>query len=143
MARQPTSRPGCFVSNQRADAGAPPRHGLRFAMRTGNLVVAAGAVVVLGAWTPAQGPQQFRAGVDAVTIYATVRGSDGAFVPDLTREDFEIKDNGVRRDVVVFSREIVPITVTVMLDVSYSLEAGVLWTRDAGRAFVDALLPVD
>jgi VWFA-related protein len=112
-------------------------------MRTGNLVVAAGALLVLGAWTPAQGPQPFRAGVDVVPIYATVRGSNGAFVPDLTREDFEIKDNGVRRDVIVFSREIVPITVTVMLDVSYSLESGILWTRDAGRAFVDAMLPVD
>jgi VWFA-related protein len=101
------------------------------------------AVLLLGAWTPAQEPQPFRAGVDAVSIYATVRGRDGAFVPDLTREDFEIKDNGVRRDIVVFSREIVPITVAVMLDVSYSQETGVLWTRDAGRAFVDALLPMD
>lgn len=106
-------------------------------------MVAAGALLVLGAWTPAQGPQPFRAGVDVVPIYATVRNSNGAFVPDLTREDFEIKDNGVKRDVVVFSREIVPITVTVMLDVSNSLETGILWTRDAGRAFVGALLPAD
>ena len=103
----------------------------------------AGAVLLLGAQTPAQEPQPFRAGVDAVSIYATVRGRDGAFVPDLTREDFEIKDNGVRRDIVVFSREIVPITVAVMLDMSWSQETGVLWTRDAGRAFVDALLPAD
>lgn len=106
-------------------------------------MVATGALIALGAWPAAQGPQRFRAGADVVPIYATVRSSDGAFVPDLTREDFEIKDAGVRRDVVVFSREIVPITVTVMLDVSNSLETGVLWTRDAGRAFVDALLPED
>jgi VWFA-related protein len=112
-------------------------------MRTGNLVVAAGAVLMLGAGARAQGPQPFRAGVDVIPIYATVRSSAGALVPDLTREDFEIKDNGVKRDVVVFSREIVPITVTVMLDMSWSEEAGILWWRDAGGAFVDALLPAD
>jgi Ca-activated chloride channel family protein len=98
---------------------------------------------VLGAWTPAQESQLFRSSADVVPIYATVRSNSGALVPDLTREDFEIRDNGVRRDVVVFSREIVPITVAIMLDVSWSLEQSVLWTRDAGVAFVDNLLPDD
>jgi VWFA-related protein len=85
----------------------------------------------------------FRAGVTTVDVYATVRGSDGALIPDLTREDFEIKDDGVRREVAVFSREIVPITVTMMMDMSGSQEAGGEWMREAGHALVDALLPAD
>ena len=78
-----------------------------------------------------------------VPVYATVRSLDGHFVPDLTREDFEIKDNGDRRDITQFSREIVPITVTVMLDMSGSREQYVEWFRDGVRAFIDALLPAD
>jgi VWFA-related protein len=76
-------------------------------------------------------------------MYVTVRSQSGALVPDLTQDDFEIKDNGVRREVTIFSREIVPITVTMMLDMSGSQETGAEWMRDAGHAFVDALLPAD
>ncbi len=85
----------------------------------------------------------FRSGVSTVSIYATVRSSDGRLVPDLNREDFEIRDNGAIADVALFSREIVPITVTIMLDMSGSQEEGVAWMRDAASAFVDQLLPAD
>lgn len=112
-------------------------------MRVNHVVAAGGALLLLGAGSPRQSPQTFRSGVSAIPIYATVRSHDGALVPDLTREDFELKDNGVRRDVTVFSREIVPITVTLMLDMSGSQELGAVWMRDGGRAFVDALLPAD
>jgi Ca-activated chloride channel family protein len=85
----------------------------------------------------------FRSDVTTAHVYATVRGSDGALVTDLTREDFEIKDNGVPREVTLFSREIVPITVAMMLDMSWSQETGGEWAREAGHALVDALLPAD
>ena len=78
-----------------------------------------------------------------VSIYATVRADDGRLVPDLTKDDFEVKDNGTVREITAFSREIVPITVAVMLDMSGSVETGVNWMRDAGLAFVGELLPTD
>jgi VWFA-related protein len=101
------------------------------------------AFLAIGARQMPQDPPRFRAAVAAIPVYATVRSDDGALVPDLTAEDFEIRDNGVVRDLTQFSREIVPITVTVMLDMSGSQETGAGWMRDAGRAFVDALLPGD
>jgi VWFA-related protein len=110
---------------------------------THAFLLAAGGLLALGAGPPRQALQTFRSGVSAIPIYATVRSHSGALVPDLTREDFEIKDNGVRQDVTIFSREIVPITVTMMLDMSGSQETGAEWMREAGRAFVDALLPAD
>ena len=55
----------------------------------------------------------------------------GSLVTDLTKDDFEIQDNGKLRDVTIFSREIVPITVVMMLDMSGSQEAGVDWIREA------------
>jgi len=91
----------------------------------------------------AQQRPTFRGGVSTVSIYATVRAADGRLVTDLTRDDFEINDAGKVRDVTVFSSEIVPITVTMMLDMSGSQEAGVEWMRDAAYAFVDELLPAD
>lgn len=39
----------------------------------------------------------FRAGVRTVAVYATVQDRGGRLVPDLTRADFEILDNGRTR----------------------------------------------
>jgi Ca-activated chloride channel homolog len=85
----------------------------------------------------------FRAGVSTVSVYATVRAESGNLVTDLTRDDFEVRDNGVVRDITVFSREIVPITVTLLLDMSTSQELGVEWLRTAGNTLVAELLPDD
>lgn len=94
--------------------------------------------------TPAQQtPPTFRSGIETVSVYATARSSDGRLVPDLTKDEFEIKDNGKLRDITIFSRDIVPITVTLMLDMSGSRENRVEWMREAARAFVDELVPAD
>ena len=99
-------------------------------------------VIAIG---PVAGQQRptFRAGIDTVSVYATVRASDGRLVPDLSQEEFEIRDEGKVRDITVFSREIVPITFVLLLDMSGSRENKVEWMRDSARAFVDAMLPID
>ena len=111
-------------------------------------MVMKGVVIVTGVLAVAtlaaqQSRPTFRAGVSTVPIYATVRAADGRLVTDLTKDDFEIRDNGRVSDITVFSREIVPITVTMMLDMSGSQSFNVEWMRDAGNAFVDELLPAD
>ena len=78
-----------------------------------------------------------------MSIYATVRSSDGHLVTDLTKDDFEIKDNGTLREVTNFSREIVPITVVMLLDMSGSQETGVTWLRKGAAAFVNRMLAAD
>jgi VWFA-related protein len=45
-----------------------------------------------------QAPPNFRVQIDAVTMDVVVKDSSGRFVPDLTREDFEIYEDGVRQD---------------------------------------------
>ena len=120
-------------------------------MPTGLLLAPAGRVAIaLLAFVSLQAgsgqqqtPPTFRAGIETVSVYATARSSNGRLVPDLTKEDFEVKDNGQVRDITHFSREIVPITVTLMLDMSGSREVKVEWARAAARAFVDELLPAD
>ena len=82
------------------------------------IAAAALAVVPLLAQEP-QAPM-FRAGTKIVSLYATVT-EGGRLVPGLTREDFEVLDNGKPQPVTVFSAEILPITVIVMLDTSGSM----------------------
>jgi VWFA-related protein len=112
-------------------------------VRTQIPALAVPALLALQSDLPSQIPPSFRSGITTIPIYATVRASSGALVPDLTRDDFEIKDNGAKQEVTVFSRDPVPITVTLLIDVSGSQERAVMWMRDAGRAFVDAMLPGD
>ena len=69
--------------------------------------------------------------------------ASGRLVPDLTRDDFEIFDNGVRRDIAVFANEIQPITIVVMLDRSGSMEPHFERERAAAEQFVLTLLPAD
>ena len=91
---------------------------------------------------PAQQPQ-FRSGARTVAIYATVQDKGGRLVPDLTAEDFEIKDNGKVQPITVFSNEVQPITVVMMLDRSGSMRGNFRLVEEAGRAFVRKLGPGD
>ncbi len=58
---------------------------------------------VVSGQTPgsAPSPQQptFRVQVNAVTMDVLVQDADGLFVPDLTKADFEIYEDGVRQDI--------------------------------------------
>ena len=63
----------------------------------------------------------FRSGIDLVQMAATVVDEDGRLVGDLRREDFEVFENGVRQTVTHFTRDRVPLSVGVVLDVSQSM----------------------
>jgi len=63
----------------------------------------------------------FRSGIDLVQMSATVVDEDGRLVGDLRREDFEVFENGVRQTVTHFTRDRVPLSVGVVLDVSQSM----------------------
>jgi VWFA-related protein len=86
---------------------------------------------------------QFKSGARTVAVYATVTGDDGRLVPDLTRDDFEIYDNGKLQPITVFANDIQPITIVVMLDRSGSMKANFRLVEAAGEAFVGRLLPAD
>lgn len=86
---------------------------------------------------------RFRTSVDTVSIYATVRDNDGRLVPDLVKEDFTVLDNGTPREITLFSSDIQPITVVIMLDMSGSMFPRFLRLRTSTVSFVDALLPHD
>ncbi len=113
--------------------------------------VALGSLLVLGTVllmhaTPAAAPPQqptIRTGTRVVAVYATVTDKDGRLVPDLTRDAFEIRDNGKPQPITLFSNEIQPITVVMMLDRSGSMRGNVGLVEQAAGEFVRSLGPGD
>ena len=91
------------------------------------------------------GPEQelIRTGARTVAVYTTVTDAKGRLVPDLPRETFEIHDNGQPQELAVFSNDIQPITVVMMLDRSGSMRANFKLLEEAGEAFVRRLRPAD
>ena len=96
---------------------------------------------LIGAMSAQQGP--IRSGARTVAVYATVTDKDGRLIPDLEREAFEIYDNGKLQPTSVFSKEIQPITVVMMLDRSGSMAGNFRLVQAAGEAFVRRLRPGD
>ena len=63
----------------------------------------------------------FRSGIDLVQMSATVVDEDGRLVGDLRREDFEVFEDAERQTITHFTRDRVPLSVGVVLDVSQSM----------------------
>jgi Ca-activated chloride channel family protein len=103
------------------------------------VMFAAGASLLAGA----QQTPIFKAATETVPIYATVQDRNGRLVPDLTRDDFEVFDSGKPVAITVFSNEIQPITVVVLLDMSGSMANRLLRVREGALHFIRALRPED
>jgi Ca-activated chloride channel family protein len=105
-------------------------------------MVRAFAAIAICLLLPAAAQDQrtvFRSGVQTVVLHATVRGNDGRLAPALRQEDFEIRDEGRPVDITVFSADVQPITVALLLDMSGSMTEHFLRVRDATKHFIDAL----
>jgi VWFA-related protein len=92
---------------------------------------------------PQTQPPTFVAGTRTVAIYATVTNAQGRLVPDLSRDDFAVDDNGKRQTLTLFANDIQPITLVMLLDRSGSMKPNFDLEERAAEAFVRAMLPVD
>jgi Ca-activated chloride channel homolog len=81
----------------------------------------------------------FRSGTKTVAVYATVSENNGRLVPDLTRDDFEVREDGKVRPLSLFASENQPITIVVMLDKSGSMRTGYGLVRAGAEAFLKRL----
>ena len=114
-------------------------------MRPRTLLTATVAAAALHAPIDGQEPQPplFRSGTELVDVYVTVTDGDGRLVPDLTREDFAVFDDGEAQVIELFENSVRPITVVVMLDTSIST-TNVLDLIMAGtEQFLIRMLPDD
>jgi VWFA-related protein len=106
-----------------------------------TLALAAGSVLV--AQTPQQQEPTFRRASETVRVYATVMDGSGRLVTDLTKDRFEIRDDGKPQPVVVFDNSPQPIQMILLLDISGSMQGNLQLLRSSSEELFSALGPND
>ena len=91
---------------------------------------------------PQQTPPSFSTATRTVAVYATVTNGD-RLVTALTRDDFTIADNGKPQTLTLFSNDVQPITIVVLLDRSSSMQPNFDLEAQGAEAFVRAMGPGD
>src|SRR5882672_2442988 len=64
---------------------------------------------------------KFKSGVELVNVTATVSDDNGHFVTGLTKDDFNIFEDGAPQEIAQFSNERVPVSLGILLDTSGSM----------------------
>lgn len=96
---------------------------------------------LLGAPTWAQDPPTFRTGTDLVTVPVTVTDSRGIAIPELKLADFRLFDSGARTAIQYLWRESdLPLTVGIIVDVSFSEHSSIPRERKAVEAFLTSIM---
>jgi Ca-activated chloride channel family protein len=85
----------------------------------------------------------FRGASDLVRVFATVTDRDGRLMTNLTREEFEVRDEGSPQPITQFDNTPQPIRVIVMLDVSGSMSGNLPLLRGAAEQLFARLRPDD
>ncbi len=87
---------------------------------------------------------QFSTDVKVVTVLATVHDKQGKIVSNLTKDDFDLSDEGRPQTIRYFSRETdLPLTLGLLVDTSLSQRLVLNEERDASRRFVEKVLRED
>jgi Ca-activated chloride channel family protein len=111
-------------------------------LASGFLLPASGSQIILN---PPRETSTFAVDVSLVNILCTVRDKNGAYVKDLSKEDFEVREDGEVQEITHFARGVdTPLTVALLLDVSGSVANIIGIEKQAGaRFFADVLRPTD
>src|SRR5436309_11919372 len=102
--------------------------------------VAAAALAVAHAQ---QQPPTFGTTTRTIAVYATVTDPQGRLAPDLTRDNFEVDDNGVKQELTVFSNDVQPFTGIMLLDRSGSMKPNLELEVRAAETFIHGMLAED
>lgn len=99
-----------------------------------------------GVQPPAPAPNQapsFRVGVDIVSLNVTVTDPTQKYVVDLTQDEFQVYEDGVKQDVTVFNRTNLPIALALLVDTSASMDSRLAVAQDAAIGFARKLRSQD
>jgi Ca-activated chloride channel family protein len=121
--RQPRSRPAVLLVVLATIAAAR--------------LIAGGQTGSSGSQPPIRDNKRFESGIEVTSIAATVTDKEGHPLIDLTQQNFEVYEDGVKQTITQFTHERVPIGLGVLLDISDSMFGKRI--QDA-RAAVDRFL---
>ncbi len=93
---------------------------------------------------PAQVPPQvFRSGVDVVSLNITVTDARGQYLTDLDQAEFTVVEEGVKQDLLYFSKSNQPIAMSLLIDTSASMEERLLVAQHAAVGFAQRIREQD
>lgn len=86
----------------------------------------------------------FRSTSELVTTAVTVRDGEGRLITTLGKDDFTVEEDGVKQPITQFTKERVPVSLSLTLDISDSMRGQrMVDARAALDTFLDRLLAVE
>jgi Ca-activated chloride channel family protein len=111
---------------------------------TALLSAMGGGVLVSARQQPAGAPPQvFKSGVDVVSLSVTVTDGQHRYVTDLEQSDLTVLEDGVKQDLLYFSRSNLPIALSLLIDTSASMEERLLVAQNAAIGFAQRIREQD
>lgn len=97
--------------------------------------------LILFAPVAAQAQDTFKADVKLVNVFVTVTDQQGAPIGNLTKQDFQISEDGVRQKISIFSKESeLPLSIVIAVDTSSSTRKDIRLELDAARQFIHSIV---
>ncbi len=103
------------------------------------------ASLTVAALAQPRGSQQpaFRSTIDVVSLNVTVVDSAARYLTDIEESEFSVFEDGVKQDIIFFTRRPQPIALSLLLDSSASMEDKLPTLQEAATNFVRRLKPND
>jgi len=90
---------------------------------------------------PPQAPGTIQVQTTVVNVFATVRDRHNGVVPDLTKDDFKVYEDGVEQKVAYFTKEVdMPLSMAILMDTSGSMQQILNAEQDAASRFVHEVM---
>jgi Ca-activated chloride channel homolog len=92
---------------------------------------------------PTPRPPVFEVGIEVINLNVSVTDATNRYVTDLKASDFAVFEDGIRQELSIFNHEDLPISLSVLIDASASMDEKIEVARRAATRFVETLRPED
>jgi Ca-activated chloride channel family protein len=92
---------------------------------------------------PTPRPPVFETGIEIINLNVSVTDVSNRYVTDLKGPDFAVFEDGIRQELTLFNHEDLPISLSVLIDSSASMDEKIEVARGAATRFIKTLRPED
>jgi Ca-activated chloride channel homolog len=86
---------------------------------------------------------RFGSDVDVVNLSVSVADTGRRYVTDLARQDFTVLEDGIPQELSVFDQQQAPLSVSILIDCSLSMQPSMAIVQGAALRLVRTLRPID
>jgi Ca-activated chloride channel family protein len=88
-------------------------------------------------------PTTFKAGIEVIRLNLSVTDGRNRLITGLSETDFTVYEDGILQDLSFFTSDPLPLSVSLLLDCSASMDENLPVAQEAGARFVGTLRPED